>query len=674
METNGLSIKSQETGSKRKWETNADLSRRFCTSQHESPWEGGAAKHITCHSSEYQGQSSQECPPWNYGSLTTSPGKQKDFRFCSNQHKSPWEGGTTEHIAWHSSWYRGHSSQEWPTRNGASLTPSLGRQNDFRFCSNQHTSPWEGGTTEHIACHPSWYQGHSSQEWPTRNGGSLTPSPERNDFHVSGGQFFLTFNPYEQDVESRYLQDKKNGVITCLVCGKEGHYSSKCRFKDQEHRIICTVCGKNGHCSMWCCQQNKSENRACTRCGEIGHSTSTHGLSCSSCDEHHDDGECRLSEVKCFICECQDHYLAQCPLNSVLTEAVKGQRDNFQAALRLALSKQGNPSSTPAKCSAKSEGKVLTANNSSPIVTAYNASTTICFTCREEGHFAFQCPQNSPGLCIVFEESGTIATSANLSKKLEEWDPDTGTAKQSSEMKPILYDRCCPSKAKVLPPNKSSPMVRTCKTKTKGKKKMCYTCREEGHYARMCPQSFGAISGNTSKELEESSTIPTSSNMSKVLEEQDPGTAKQSSEMKPASIVQCVSCGQEGHRARSCPTVVFTCYKCNEEGHTANDCRQNQSSEMKPASVVRCVSCGQEGHRAKRCPTVVFTCYKCNEEGHSAKNCPQNQSSEMKPKSNVYCVSCGQEGHMAKRCPTRVFTCFRCNEEGHIAKNCPQKR
>ncbi|XP_037439274.1 uncharacterized protein LOC119307300 [Triticum dicoccoides] len=618
METNGLSIKSQEIGSKRKWETNADLSRRFCTSQNESPWEGGAAKHITCHSSEYQGQSSQECPPWNYGSLTTSPGRQKDFRFCSNQHKSPWEGGTTEHIAWHSSWYQGHSSQEWPTRNGASLTPSLGRQNDFRLCSNQHTSPWEGGTTEHIACHPSWYQGHSSQEWPTRNGGSLTPSPERNDFHVSGGQFFLTFNPYEQDVESRYLQDKKNGVITCLVCGKEGHYSSKCRFKDQEHRIICTVCGKNGHCSMWCCQQNKSENRACTRCGEIGHSTSTHGLSCSSCDEHHDDGGCRLSEVKCFICECQDHYLAQCPLNSVLTEAVKGQRDNFQAALRLALSKQGNPSSTPAKCSAKSEGKILTANNSSPI----------CFTSREEGHYARMCPQKfraiSGNTSKEVEESSTIVTSSNMSKVLEEQDPDI--AKQSSEMKPASVVHCVRC-------GQEGHRAKSCPTRVF----TCYKCNEEGHASRDCPQN-------------------------------------QSSEMKPKSNVHCVTCGEDGHRAKSCPTRVFICYKCNEEGHISRKCPQNQSSEMKPKSNVHCVRCGEEGHRVKSCPTWVFTCYKCNEEGHTSQNCPQNQSSEMKPKSNVHCVSCGQEGHMAKSCPTRVFTCFKCNEEGHIAKNCPQKR
>nr|BAJ87884.1 predicted protein [Hordeum vulgare subsp. vulgare] len=466
-----------------------------------------------------------------------------------------------------------------------------------RKWKNQHEH-----TAKHIAWQSSGYQGHYPQQRPTRNGGSPTLWLEREDFHVSGDRLFLTSNPYQQDVESMYLQDKKNGVITCLVCGKEGHYSSKCYFKDKEHKLICTVCSKNGHCSMWCCQQNKSEYRACTRCGEIGHSTSTHGLGCSSCDEYHDDGECRLSEVKCFICESQDHYLAQCPLN-------------FQGALQLALSKQGNTSSAPAKCSAKSEGKVLTANKSSPI----------CFTCRE-GHFAFQCPQNSPDRSEEFEESSTIATSSNLFKELEEREPGAGTAKQSSEMKLILNDRSCPSKAKVLTPSNSSPIVITCKMETQGKKRMCFTCHEEGHYAHMCPQKFGAISGNTSKEVEESSTIATSSNMSKVLEEQDPCTAKQSSEMKPALVVRCVGCGKEGHRRKRCPTRVLTWYKCNEEVHAAkNSPTTKQSSEMKPTSVVRCVSCGQEGHRARSCPTRVFICSTCNEEGHKAKKCPQKR-------------------------------------------------
>ncbi|XP_048549398.1 uncharacterized protein LOC125529032 isoform X1 [Triticum urartu] len=471
------------------------------------------------------------------------------------------------------------------TNGSSAKSQEIGSKRKWK---NQHEH-----TAKHIAWHSFGYQGHHPQQRPARDGASLTPSPgTQNNFHVSGDRFFLTSSPYQKDVESRYLQDKMNGTITCLVCGNQGHYSCDCRFKDQEHKIICAVCRKNDHCSMWCCQQNKSENRACTRCGEIGHTTSTHGLGCSSCDEYHDDGECRLSEVKCFICECQDHYLAQCPLNSVLTEAFQGQRDNFQAALRLALSKQRNPSSTPPKCYAKSEGKVLTANKSSPI----------CFTCSEEGHFAFQCPQNSPGQSEEFEESNTIATSANLSKELEERDPDTGTAKQSSERKPILYDQCCPSKAKVLTPNKPSPMVRTCKTKTKGKKSMCFTCREEGQNAHMCPQKFGAISGNTSKELEESSSIGTSSNMSKVLEEQDPGTAKHSSEMK--WVLGCVSCGQEGHRAKSCPTRVFICSLCNEEGHKAKKCPQKgqKSSEMKRKSNVRCVRCGEEGHKRKKCP------------------------------------------------------------------------
>ncbi|XP_044948588.1 DNA-binding protein HEXBP-like [Hordeum vulgare subsp. vulgare] len=341
---------------------------------------------------------------------------------------------------------------------------------------------------KHIAWHASGYQGHHPQQRTTRNGGSHTPSLGRGkDFHVSGDRFFLTTNPYQQDVESRYIQDKKNGVITCLVCGKEGHYSCNCCFKDQEHKIVCTVCSKNGHCSMWCCQQNKSEIRACTRCGEIGHSTNTHGLGCSSCDEY---GECRLSQVKCFLCESQDHYLARCPWNSILTEAFQGQRENFQAALRLALSKQGNPSSTPAKCSARSEGEVLTANKSSPI----------CFTCREEGHSAFQCPQNSPVQFEIFEENSTIATSSNLSKELEEQDPGTGTAtaKQSSEKKPKSKVRCircgeeghrrkrCPLRYQSLTMYKSSPLVTAHNTPTGVV--TCFRCKEEGHYARRCPQ------------------------------------------------------------------------------------------------------------------------------------------------------------------------------------------
>ncbi|VAI12833.1 unnamed protein product [Triticum turgidum subsp. durum] len=303
-----------------------------------------------------------------------------------------------------------------------------------RFCSNQHESPWEGGRTEH--------------------------------------------------------QDKMNGIITCLVCGKEGHYSCDYPFKDQEHKVICTLCSKNGHWSISCCQQNKSENRACTRCGEIGHSTSTHGLlSCSSCDEYHPHGECRLSKVKCFICESQDHYPAQCPLNWVLNAAFQDQRENFQAALWLALSKQVNTLSK------------RTCHQVSPIARAYNLRPRICFTCREEGHVAFYCPQK---------------------------------------------------RRSILP--------------------------------------------DLSKEFEESSTIAKSSNLSKELEERDPGTAsaKQSSKMKSASVLRCVSCGQEGHRARSCPTRVFICSLCNEEGH-----------------------------RARSCPTRVFICSLCNEEGHKAKKCPQ---------------------------------------------------
>ena len=85
--------------------------------------------------------------------------------------------------------------------------------------------------------------------------------------------------------------------------------------------------------------------------------------------------------------------------------------------------------------------------------------------------------------------------------------------------------------------------------------------------------------------------------MCKELEEQDPSTAKHSSEVKPTLSVVCFSCGEEGHRAKSCPlkhqvltidkssplvTVgnvpmrVLICYNCREEGHYSNQCPQKR--------------------------------------------------------------------------------------------------
>ncbi|KAM0906621.1 hypothetical protein ACQ4PT_016645 [Festuca glaucescens] len=398
------------------------------------------------------------------------------------------------------------------------------------FCSNQHENRSEDGTRKHITCYCCGYPGHFTQECPRWNGPLTAPLGSSEGRQET--QYFLTLNSYQQNIESRYCQDQMDGIITCLVCGEEGHYTCDCPMKDQEDKVICTLCSKKGHCYLWCCQQNKSENLACNRCGEIGHSASTNGLSCSSCDEHHPHVECQMSEVTCFICDSRDHYLAQCPLNSALTAVCKDQRENLQAALRLALSKQGNSLSTPARPSIESQA--CKPSFAKKPAGKKPKSPGKCFSCGEEGHFA----------------------------------------------------NGCPSKPKVPTPNKSNPKVRTGNTTTRVLKTICLKCNEEGHHANHCPQKSGATSTNLSRELEESSTIPTSSNLCKELKERDPPTAKHSSEMKPVLSVGCFICGEEGHRARSCPlkhqvltldkSSPLVCYSCGEEGHKSNQCSQKR--------------------------------------------------------------------------------------------------
>ncbi|GAV62606.1 zf-CCHC domain-containing protein, partial [Cephalotus follicularis] len=51
---------------------------------------------------------------------------------------------------------------------------------------------------------------------------------------------------------------KKINNVSCNVCGKIGHVSSKCWYRHRKHLISCNFCGKNGHTSSFCWHKNYS--------------------------------------------------------------------------------------------------------------------------------------------------------------------------------------------------------------------------------------------------------------------------------------------------------------------------------------------------------------------------------------------------------------------------------
>lgn len=344
----------------------------------------------------------------------------------------------------------------------------------------------------------------------------------------------------------QYVKDRLTGKITCMVCGKEGHYTCDCPVKDQEEKVICTLCNKVGHCHLWCCRQNVSENHACHRCGEKGHyankklshfgNTCSHNreISCSSCDTNHLLGDCPMGKITCFLCEGKHHVPAQCRLSPILTIATQYHRESLRATLNKLMTETSSGTLTPVKPSGKlphyeavpkvsnfsssnGQGHSAKKNPMRIEVTDFDktnhatkknkatmlASKITCFNFHEEGHYAHGCPRKKP--------PGELG----------------------------LHDVTC---LKKKPARELEPCDVT-----------CFTCHKKGHKSYTCPKNCPKM--------------------------------RKSGELKLSDVI---------------------CFKCHNKGHYMNGCPEKKPLEELELSDVICLKCHEKGHYTYSCPQLLF--------------------------------------------------------------------
>ena len=111
--------------------------------------------------------------------------------------------------------------------------------------------------------------------------------------------------------------------------------------------------------------------------------------------------------------------------------------------------------------------------------------------------------------------------------------------------------------------------------------KVCFRCKQAGHFERMCPEMFKTT---------------------------------------------CIFC-LEKHEAMNCQSIV--CFRCYKVGHRQQDCPGQDPSS--------CLKCNKRGHKIAQCGTILAP------RSYVFDSKPLQEKKTFKPE--VLCIACGNYGH-----------------------------